>query len=177
MTVGGHIDCETIHAGLGKALTLIQREYRRGPSLEELARAAHCSPYHFHRLFRKAYGKTPKRTIIDLKIAEVQRLALNGVRFKDAAEAVGFANQTHMTTTFKRVTGTTPRAWLRMHDGADLRWIHNRALIGAAVPPFVRSRPAARGTSRSRWRSQARPSAHPRSPRRCAGSSTARNFR
>jgi AraC-like DNA-binding protein len=116
---GGHI--VSVHPGLAKALTLIQREYRRGPTLEELAREADCSPFYFHRLFRKAYGKTPKQTITELRIAEVQRLALRGVSLKDAAVAVGFAHHSHMTTTFKRMIGTAPRAWLQKHGGADLR--------------------------------------------------------
>jgi AraC-like DNA-binding protein len=77
-----------------------------------VARAAHLSQFHFQRLFRQHYGVTPKQVITALRIAEVQRLALAGMSFKDAADAAGFAHQSHMTTRFKRAVGVTPRTWL-----------------------------------------------------------------
>ena len=98
-------------AGLARAL--IEQEYRRSPTLDELAGTARCSTFHFHRRFRKVDGATPKQLILQLKVVEVQRLALTGVSFKDASTAVGFANQSHMSMTFKRVLGTTPVRWLR----------------------------------------------------------------
>ena len=98
---------------LAAARAFIEREFRRSPSLDEIARAAHVSPYHFHRLFRHAYGKTPKQLIDELRIAEVQRLALRGVPFGDMWRPLGFSHQSHMSSRFKRVVGKTPRQWLR----------------------------------------------------------------
>ena len=98
---------------LAEARAFIEREFRRSPSLDEIARAAHISPYHFHRLFRRAFDKTPKRLIEELKIADVQRLALRGVPFGDMWRPLGFSHQSHLTSRFKRVVGKTPRQWLR----------------------------------------------------------------
>ena len=101
-------------ARLSAAVALIERDFRRrGLGLTEVPKAAHFSPFHFHRTFRRRYGKSPKRLIDELRIAEVQRLLLKGVSARDAAEAVGFAHQSHMTTRFKRVLGITPARWLR----------------------------------------------------------------
>ena len=99
---------------LAAARTLIERDFRRrGLSLEHIARAANLSVYHFHRLFRRRYGRTPKQLVTALRVAEVQRLALGGLSLRAAADAVGFAHQSHMTTHFKRIVGLTPRQWLR----------------------------------------------------------------
>ena len=107
---------------LAAARALIDREFRRRRlSLADVARAAHLSQFHFQRLFRQHYGVTPKQVITALRIAEVQRLALAGMSFKDAADAAGFAHQSHMTTRFKRAVGVTPRTWLASVRAAPAR--------------------------------------------------------
>ncbi|MDQ3439713.1 MAG: AraC family transcriptional regulator [Planctomycetota bacterium] len=87
-------------------------EFRRNPRLSEIARIAHFSEYHFHRLFRKRFGKTPKQCLVDLQIEEAKRLMLAGQRPSDAACRAGFSHQSHLTARFKIVTGVTPRQWL-----------------------------------------------------------------
>ena len=99
-------------ARLLKAMDFMRREFRRGPRLPEIARAAHLSPFHFHRSFRRQFGKTPKQVLAELQIAEVQRLILTGVSLGEAAKHVGFAQQSHLTARFKQVIGLTPTAWL-----------------------------------------------------------------
>jgi AraC-like DNA-binding protein len=101
-------------ARLLKAMEFMRREFRRGPRLPEIARAAHLSPFHFHRSFRKHFGKTPKQVLAELQIAEVQRLILDGVSLGEAARHVGFAQQSHLTARFKQVIGMTPTAWLTL---------------------------------------------------------------
>lgn len=88
------------------------KEFRRNPRLSEIARVAHFSEYHFHRLFRKRFGKTPKQFLAGFQIEEAKRLMLAGHRPADAARAAGFAHQSHLTSRFKHVTGTTPKQWL-----------------------------------------------------------------
>ena len=119
---------------LAAARALIERDFRRRRlSLADVARAAHLSQFHFQRLFRQRYGFTPKQVITALRVAEVQRLALAGVSFKDAADTVGFAHQSHMTTRFKRAVGVTPRIWL----------------ASARVGPVVPAEPAAASAAAS----------------------------
>src|SRR5687768_18567717 len=78
---------------LQSAMAYIQREFRRGPTLPEIARAAHLSPFHFHRMFRRAFGKTPKHVMVELQIAEAQKLMLAGVPLAKAAKRAGFRSE------------------------------------------------------------------------------------
>ena len=98
---------------LAEARAFIEREFRRSPSLDEIARAAGVSVYHFHRLFRQAYGKTPKQLVEELRVAEAQRLALEGVLFSEMWRDLGYATQSHMGNRFKQLVGITPREWLK----------------------------------------------------------------
>ena len=105
-------DATSLEARLLAAMRFLQREFHRGPHLPEIARTAHLSAYHFHRVFRRRFGKTPKQVLVELQIAEVQRLMLAGVRPAAAAKRAGFAHQSHLTTRFKKMTGLTPGQWL-----------------------------------------------------------------
>ena len=103
---------------LAAARAWIELNFHVGITLAEIAETAGLSEFHFQRMFRRHYGKTPKQVTIELRVAEVQRLALGGASLKDAARAAGCAHSSHMTAQFKRLVGTTPRAWLRVARGA-----------------------------------------------------------
>ncbi len=93
-------------------MDFMTKEFRRNPRLSEIARVAHFSEYHFHRLFRKRFGKTPKHVLVELQIEEAKRLMLAGQRPSEAACQAGFSHQSHLTSRFKNVTGMTPKQWV-----------------------------------------------------------------
>jgi AraC-like DNA-binding protein len=95
------------------ARAFIDREFRRAPMLDEIARAARLSRYHFHRLFRRHFGQTPKHYLAELRIKEAQRLLLGGMRSAEAARRLGFSQAAHLVGWFKRLVGKTPRKWLK----------------------------------------------------------------
>jgi AraC-like DNA-binding protein len=103
---------DEVETRLHAATEFMAREFRRNPRLSEIARVAHFSEYHFHRLFRKRFGKTPKQVLVELQIEEAKRLMLGGMRPSEAARHAGFSHQSHLTSRFKTVTGLTPKQWL-----------------------------------------------------------------
>lgn len=80
-------------------------------SLAELARVANVSPYYFARSFKQATGQPPHQYVIAQRIAAAQRLLAQGSSVGEVAAQVGFADQSHLTRQFKRLVGTTPRAF------------------------------------------------------------------
>ena len=103
---------DEVESRLQATVAFMAREFRRNPRLSEIARVAHFSEYHFHRLFRKRFGRTPKHCLVELQIEEAKRLMLAGQRPSEAARHAGFSHQSHLTARFKNVTGVTPRQWL-----------------------------------------------------------------
>jgi len=102
---------DEVELRLQATVEFMAREFRRNPRLTEIARVAHFSEYHYHRLFRKRFGKTPKQALVELQVEEVKRLMLSGQRPVDAAKAAGFSHQSHLTVRFKHMTGMTPKQW------------------------------------------------------------------
>jgi AraC-like DNA-binding protein len=97
------------------ALKFMQQEFHRSPTLGEIAKTVHLSPFHFHRRFAELLGLTPKHFLLDCQIQEAKRQLV--ARKKDLATIAtdcGFAHQSHFTSRFKQATGLTPTRWRRM---------------------------------------------------------------
>jgi len=60
-------------ARLIPALRFMEHEFHRGPTLGEIARQVHLSPFHFHRRFTELLGITPKHFLLDCQIEEAKK--------------------------------------------------------------------------------------------------------
>ncbi len=86
--------------------------------LDDLARLADLSPFHFQRVFRESFGLSPHGYTQHRRI-ERARLLLRGAEPVAAiALACGFASQSHLTRVFKAETGLTPLAYRLAAKGA-----------------------------------------------------------
>jgi AraC family transcriptional regulator len=93
----------------------VHAHLRRDMSLLELAAAIDLSPRHFSRLFRTTFGTSPHRYVIRERVNEARALlALRKLSVAAIAEAVGFADQSHLTNVFRRVTGFSPKRYQRV---------------------------------------------------------------
>lgn len=102
-------------ARLIPALKFMEEEFRRGPTLTEIAHTTHLSPFHFHRRFTELLGLTPKHFMLDCQIEESKRMLTEGKKsLAEIAAICGFAHQSHFTSRFKQATGLTPTRWRRL---------------------------------------------------------------
>lgn len=91
---------EAIHNNLGGTL-----------SIAYLASQVGMSRFHFARMFQLSFGESPAALVNRRRVDRVKRLLLQGRPLADCAAQAGFSHQSHMTTHFKKVTGTTPAVW------------------------------------------------------------------
>jgi AraC-like DNA-binding protein len=100
------------------ALRFMAAEFHRGPTLTEIARQVHLSPFHFHRRFTELMGLTPKHFMLECQIFDAKGELVAGEKeLAKIASDCGFAHQSHFTSRFKQATGLTPTRWRRMaHD-------------------------------------------------------------
>ena len=96
-------------------LKFMQQEFHRNPTLDEISKRAHLSPFHFHRRFTDLIGQTPKHFLLGCQIHEAKRsLAARRKELAQIATDCGFAHQSHFTSRFKQATGLTPTRWRRL---------------------------------------------------------------
>lgn len=122
--------------GLDKVRDHIDQHLADELALEDLARVAGMSLFHFCRVFRDSNGITPHRYILARRIDHAKRLLWTGdgmgetpsadapalaartreggaPSMLDVALACGFGSASHFAAQFKRHTGRTPLQWQR----------------------------------------------------------------
>lgn len=80
----------------------------RQVTLDEVAGLLQCTSYHLIRLFRTAKGVSPHSYLLQLRLEHARKLLAEGHAIIDAALCSGFADQSHLTRTFKARFGVTP---------------------------------------------------------------------
>lgn len=99
-------------ARLVPAIQFMSEYFRRGPTLGEIAKHVHLSPFHFHRRFTELLGITPKHFLLECQIFQAKRMLFGrDTELADIAKFCGFAHQSHFTSRFKQYAGLTPTRW------------------------------------------------------------------
>ena len=101
-----------VRAELRRAVTFIQDNLASDLSLDAIAREAGLSSYHFARLFTEALGVPPHQYVIQARVERAKALITQGrLSLGEAAQRVGFSDQSHLNRHFKRLVGVTPRVF------------------------------------------------------------------
>jgi AraC-like DNA-binding protein len=95
---------------VGRTLGYIHDHYFEAPTLETIAKVAHVSPFHFHRLFSRQVGVSPKRYVLMKQLQEARwRLRSRRCPIGTVAEECGFGSQAHFAAAFRKAVGVSPR--------------------------------------------------------------------
>jgi AraC-like DNA-binding protein len=99
---------------LRRAFDYIESHLGEPITLPDLAASTGLTRMHFAGQFRAATGVRPHEYLVSRRIARARELlATSKETLVDVALSVGFQNQAHFTTVFKRVVGETPSRWRR----------------------------------------------------------------
>ena len=81
---------------------------------KDLARLVQLSSFHFCRVFRVSFGRSPHAYVTRRRIERAQGLILTtGRTLGEIALDCGFADQAHFTKIFRRHCGESPGEWRR----------------------------------------------------------------
>jgi AraC family transcriptional regulator len=96
-----HLARDYIHASLNQPV-----------NLEEIARVAALSPYHFLRTFKQVFGQTPHEYLTHQRLDRARFLLASSNRsVTDICFEVGFESPGSFSTLFRRYTGMSPRSY------------------------------------------------------------------
>jgi AraC family transcriptional regulator len=99
---------------LARVLDLVRSRFAEALSLAEIAAEAGVHPVHLAAVFRRCLGCSVGDFIRDCRIRyAAEQLGRHDQSLAEIALAAGFADQSHFTRIFHRVTGLTPAAYRR----------------------------------------------------------------
>ena len=96
-------------AKLHTVLEYLNAHLERNIPLAELAGLVAMSQFHFLRLFHASAGRTPHQYLVERRVEVARSILLReDISLADVAYRVGFADQSHLTRHFRRLTGAPP---------------------------------------------------------------------
>ena len=96
-----------------RAKLFIDHHYADHLDLTILADQAHFSTFHFCRLFKAMYGKSPNQYLLNIRIKNAKLLLANGQSVLETSIQVGCESPTSFATLFKQRVGQTPSTFQR----------------------------------------------------------------
>ncbi len=101
-----------IYRRVSRAHNFILDNYHRPIALEDTAREAVLSTFHFTRLYRQTYGITPYQHILKLRIEKAKVMLQKGVPPTEVAYELSFSDRRAFAKTFKKMTGKSPSGFV-----------------------------------------------------------------
>jgi AraC-like DNA-binding protein len=89
----------------------IDKHFSEDINLDKIAAKALVSKFHFTRVFKKYYGRTPNQYLQEVRIENAKQLLQEGKTIDEACYAIGFTSKTSFISLFKKMTGFTPLAY------------------------------------------------------------------
>ena len=83
----------------------IDKHFSENINLDKIADKALVSKFHFIRVFKKYYGRTPNQYLQEVRIEKAKRLLQKGKTIDEVCNAIGFTSKTSFISLFKKLTG------------------------------------------------------------------------
>lgn len=119
-------------AAVAEACRLIG-ESEELPSLDELARGAGLSRFHFHRVFKKATGLTPKAYATALRAQRLREGLGRSATVTEAIYDAGYNSSSRFYAKSTELLGMTPSAYRAGGAGARIRFAVGQCAYGAIL--------------------------------------------
>jgi AraC-like DNA-binding protein len=95
-----------------QAKLFIDSNYASNIDIDNISDEAFFSKFHFIRLFKKIYGRTPHQYLTFVRIEKAMLLLQEDNPVSEVCYSVGFESISSFSGLFKRIVGITPSAFL-----------------------------------------------------------------
>jgi AraC-like DNA-binding protein len=115
-----------------QAKLFIDRHFASRIDLDTISDEAYFSKFHFIKLFKGIYGKTPHKYLIKVRIENARRLLQEDFPVSEVCALVGFDSISSFSGLFKKITGINPSIYQQQQHkrkieikGSPLNFIPN----------------------------------------------------
>ncbi len=94
----------------------LRERYATKINLDEMAKNAHLSKFHFIRLFKKYMGTSPYDYLLHHRITKAKhKLCSTNLSIAEIAIKTGFSGESNFSSQFSRITGMSPLKFRKEH--------------------------------------------------------------
>ena len=116
-----------------KAIEFLAANYQNQPSLNEVARSASLSEFHFQRLFRRWAGISPKRFVQFLTLEHAKQALEESRSVLDAAYDAGLSSPSRLHDLFVTTEAMTPGEFKAKGAGLEIAYGYHPSPFGECV--------------------------------------------
>jgi AraC-like DNA-binding protein len=97
-----------LYKRIARAKLFVDGHFSKDIGIERIASEAFLSRFHFIRLFKRAYNRTPHQYLTQVRIERAKELLKSGLPVSDVCTMVGFESVSTFSGLFKRRVGASP---------------------------------------------------------------------
>ena len=115
-----------------QAINYIRTHFKEQPSLDDIAKAVHLSPHHFHRLFTKWAGISPKKFLQYTTIEYAKKQLKEQKTLFDVTIDSGLSATSRLHHLFVSVEAMSPAEYKNQGKNLTIFYSHYNTIFGAA---------------------------------------------
>jgi AraC family transcriptional regulator of adaptative response/methylated-DNA-[protein]-cysteine methyltransferase len=121
------------YARIAQAIEYLENNFREQPTLEDISKLLHLSPFYTQRLFKRWAGITPKRFVQYLTLQHAQKLLANSHSVLDTALDSGLSGTSRLHDLFVNIEAVTPAEYKRMGAGLQIEYGYHPSPFGECL--------------------------------------------
>ena len=118
---------------IARAIRFLTAHTQAQPSLNEAARLAGLSPFHFQRQFSRLAGVSPKAFVCALTLDRAKRALRRGSNVFDAALDCGLSGTSRLHDLCLKIEAMTPGTYAKGGAGLDISYGFHPSIFGNAL--------------------------------------------
>ena len=116
-----------------QAIEYLENNFLAQPTLEDIAKLLHLSPFYTQRLFKRWAGISPKRFVQYLTLQHAQKLLAESHSVLDAALDSGLSGTSRLHDLFVNIEAVTPAEYKRMGEGLKIDYGYHPTPFGECL--------------------------------------------
>jgi len=117
---------------IAEAISFIVNRVNSQPTLQEIARDLHLSPFHFQRLFCRWAGVTPKRFLQVLTLERAKQLLNESKPLLEVSDSLGLSSGSRLYDHFVHLEAITPGEYKKGGAGLTIEYAVHDTPFGKA---------------------------------------------
>nr|MBI1231186.1 helix-turn-helix domain-containing protein [Cytophagales bacterium] len=107
---------EYIFVQIRQSKLFMDQYFSESLRLNDMAEQALISKFHYVRLFKRVYGKSPFAYLKEVRMEMAKRLLRGSMSVTDACFSVGYQSLSTFSGAFKKSTGLTPSQFRQLEN-------------------------------------------------------------